>query len=146
VQSEETIRKLGVVDRELIEKRIHAMARLHSDGNLRGMLDLVADDIVFNVRGNWLTFPYTRPIRGKKQVAETMAMIAVQFQTLGSVIHELVIDGDRVAVRRTAKIRHRGTGKVGEVDIAGFIRFRDGLVVELTEIADSAVLAELDQS
>ncbi len=73
-------------------------------------------------------------------------MIAVQFENLGSVVHDLVIDGDRVAMRRTSIIRNRGTGSSAEVDIADFIRFRDGLVVELTEIADSVALARLSES
>ncbi|WP_374545120.1 nuclear transport factor 2 family protein [Rhodoblastus sp.] len=146
MQSDETLRNLGAVDRELIEKRIRAMARMHSDGNIRDLMAYVADDVIYNVKGNWMAFPYSRPIRGKEEVAQALAMIAVQFQNLGSVIHDLVIDGDRAAVRRTAMIRHRGTGKIGEIDVADFIRFRDGLVVELTEIADSAALADLDES
>ena len=119
---------------------------MRAAGDLRGMLELAAEDVVYNMRGNWAGFPYTRPVRGKKMVAEALAMIAVQFENLGSVVHDLVIDGDRVAVRRTAKIRHRGTGKVGEVDIADFVRFRDGLVVEFTEVADFMALAQLEDS
>ena len=146
MQSDETLRKLGVLDRELIEKRIHALLDMRAAGDLRGMLEHAAEDVVYNVRGNWAAFPYTRPVRGKKLVAEAIAMIAMQFENLGSVVHDLVIDGDRVAVRRTAKLRHRGTGKVGEVDIADFVRFRDGLVVEFTEVADSMALAQLEDS
>jgi ketosteroid isomerase-like protein len=146
VQSDETLRKLGVIDRELIERRVHALLEMRAAGNLRGMLDHAAEDIVYNVRGNWAAFPYTRPVHGKKLVAEALAMIGVQFENLGSVVHDLVIDGERVAIRRTATIRHRGTGKVGEVDIADFVRFRDGLVVEFTEVADSMALAQLDES
>jgi ketosteroid isomerase-like protein len=146
VQSDETLRKLGVLDRELIEKRVRALLEMRTAGDLRAMLDLAAEDIVYNVRGNWAAFPYTRPVHGKKLVADTLAMIAVQFENLGSVVHDFVIDGDRVALRRTAKIRHRGTGKVGEVDIADFVRFRDGLVVEFTEVADSMALAQLEDS
>jgi ketosteroid isomerase-like protein len=144
MQSEETGRDLAALDRELIVQRVHALARMRTDGNMRGLLAHVADDIVYNVRGNWMAFPYPRPIRGKKNVGEALAMIAVQFENLGSVLHDVIVDGNRVAVRRTATMRHRGTGKVGDVDIADFILFRGGLVAEFTEIADSMALAQLD--
>ncbi|WP_374545119.1 nuclear transport factor 2 family protein [Rhodoblastus sp.] len=146
MQSDDALRRLGAVDREMIEQRIRTMVRMHSDGNLHGLFDLVADEVVYNVRGGWITFPYAKPVRGKKDVAAAMAMISVRFENLGSVIHNLVIDGDRAAFLRTATIRHRGTGKTGDVDVVDFIRFRDGLVVEFTEIADSAALADLDES
>ncbi|MDI9849309.1 nuclear transport factor 2 family protein [Rhodoblastus sp. 17X3] len=146
MQSDETLRKLGALDRELIERRVHALLEMRATGNLRGMLEYAAEDIVYNVRGNWAAFPYTRPVRGKKLVAEALTMISVQFENLGSDVHDLIIDGDRAAMRRTARIRHRGTGKVGTVDIADFVRFRDGLVVEFTEVADSMALAQLEDS
>lgn len=145
MQSDDATRRLAALDRELIEQRIRAMARMHAEGDLNGLFSHVADDIVYYVQGNWMAFPYSKPIRGKKQVAQAMAMIAVPFETLGSVIHDVVIDGEKAAVRRTATVRHRGTGKIGEVDIADFIRFRDGLAAEFTEIADSAALAALDE-
>jgi ketosteroid isomerase-like protein len=85
-------------------------------------------------------------VSGKKMVAEALAMIVIQFEDLGSIVHDLVIDGNQVAIRRTVKLRHRGTGKVGEVDVADFVRFRDGLVVEFTEVADSMALAQLEES
>ncbi len=146
MQSEQALRKLGEVDRELIEQRLHMLLELRAKGELRAMLDFAAEDIVYNVRGNWMAFPYVKPIQGKKVVAEALMMIAVQFENLGSVVHDLVIDGDRVAMRRTSTIRNRGTGSSAEVDIADFIRFRDGLVVELTEIADAAALARMSES
>jgi ketosteroid isomerase-like protein len=146
LQSDETLRKLGALDRDLIERRVHALLEMRAAGDLRGMLDHAAEDIVYNVQGNWSAFPYTRPVRGKKLVAEALAMIAMQFENLGSVVHDLVIDGDRIALRRSAKLRHRGTGKVRDVEVADFLRFRDGLVVEFTEVVDSLALAQLEES
>jgi ketosteroid isomerase-like protein len=143
--STETLRKLGELDRALIEQRINTLLEMRAKGDLRGMLDFAAEDIVYNVRGNWMAFPYAKPIQGKKAVAEALMTIAIQFENLGSVVHELVIDGDRAAIRRSSKLRNRGTGRSADVDIADFVRFRDGLVVEVTEIADSAALARLSE-
>jgi ketosteroid isomerase-like protein len=144
VQSDETRRKLGELDRELTEQRIRAMARMHAEGDLDGLFAHVAEDVVFDLRGSSVAFPYPKAVRGKEQALRAVAMIAVHFEHLGSVIHDLIIDGEKVAVRRTATVRHRGTGKIGEVEIADFISLRDGLVYELVEIADSEAMAALE--
>ncbi len=62
MQSEQALRKLGEVDRELIEQRLHMLLELRAKGELRAMLDFAAEDIVYNVRGNWMAFPYVKPI------------------------------------------------------------------------------------
>jgi ketosteroid isomerase-like protein len=146
VQSDETLHKLGALDRELIEARVHAILERRAVGDVLGMLDFATDDIRINIKGDWAAFPYQRPVVGKKMVAEALSMIAIQYENLGSVVHELIIDGDRVAMRRTAGIRHRGTGKAAEIEIADFLRFRDGLVADFFEIIDTAALARLDDT
>ncbi|WP_298357732.1 nuclear transport factor 2 family protein [Rhodoblastus sp.] len=143
MQSEQALRKLGEVDRELIEQRLHKLLELRAKGDWRGMIEFAAEDIVFEFRGDWTAFPHSKPIHGKKALGEALMSVVIQFENLGSVVNDMVIDGDRVALRRTAKIRNRGTGRCAEVNFADFLRFRDGLIVEFAEIADSAELARL---
>jgi ketosteroid isomerase-like protein len=145
VQSEQALHKLGAVDRDLIVQRISKLLELRAKGELRAMLEFAAEDIVFELRGDWTAFPYSQPVRGKKALAEALTRVVIQFENLGSVVHDMVIDGDRVAIRRSAQIRNRGTGACAEVNFADFIRFRDGLVVEFTEIADSSALAGIGE-
>ncbi len=140
MQSEQALRKLGEVDREPIEQRLHMQLELRAKGDWRGWLEFAAEDITFDIRGNWAVFPYKRPIHGKKALSEALTTV-VQFENLGWVIKDLVIDGDRVALRRIVKVRNHGTGRVVELDVAEFLRFRDGLVVEFTLIADWAALS-----
>lgn len=133
-------------DRDLMEQRIRALLKMREDGDLAGLLSLAAPDIIYDIRGNWSAFPFSEPVRGKEMTAQALMMIAVHCENLGNVLHDIVIDGDQVALRRTATIRHRGTGKVGAVEISDFVRFRDGLVVELVESADPVALAWLESS
>jgi ketosteroid isomerase-like protein len=144
VQTEQERRKLGELDRELIEQRVRLLFDLRKSGHLKHALDFVAEDISFSAKGTWSAFPYTQPVRGKQAFGEALATIAIQYENLGSVIHDLFIDGECVAVRRTATLRHRGTGKVGDVDLADFLTFRDGLLAEFNEIVDAMALAQLD--
>ncbi len=146
MQSEETLHKLGVLDRELIEHRIRTIFERRAKGDASGIIEYAAEDIHYNVRGGWTLYPFSRPARGKALVAHMLATIETMYDNLDSIIHELVIDGDRAAVHRTATLRNRGTGEVISIDVCDFVRFRDGLVVEFSEYPDSAALAKLDRS
>jgi ketosteroid isomerase-like protein len=145
LQSEETLRKLGDLDRELIEHRIRTIFERRALGDTPGIIEYAAEDILYDVRGGWTLYPFSRPARGKAIAAQMLATIESMYENLGSTIHELVIDSDRAAVHRTSKLRNRGTGAVVSIDVCDFLRFRDGLVVEFAEYPDSAALAKLDR-
>ncbi len=145
MQSLEDLTKIAHVDRELIETRIHRLCDMRSADDLRGILDYAAEDIVYEARGHWMSFPFQGSVKGKAQVAKALMSIATQFENLGSTVRKIVIDGEQVAVWRTSRLRHRGTGKAANIEVADFLRFRDGLVVEFLEIADSTSLAQLDE-
>lgn len=72
MRSKETLNALAEVDRQLIETRVRRLLELRAENNLRAMLDYVADDIVFEVRGGWMALPYSGPVKGKANVAKAM--------------------------------------------------------------------------
>ncbi len=144
MQSEEASRKLGQLDRELIERRIRSLLERRAAGDIRGMLEYFADDVVYDVKGSWTLFPYVSRRCGKSALAEMLRALHVNYENLGSEIHEIAIDGDRAAVHRTSALRHRGAGVVFNVGICNFLRFRDGLVVAISEYPDSAAMARLE--
>jgi ketosteroid isomerase-like protein len=144
LQSDGTLRRLGALDREMIEHRVRTIFERRAERDLRGILEYAAEDIVYNVQGNWTLYPFSRPARGKAIFAQMMAMVDAMYENLGSTIHELVIDGERVALHRTSKMRNRGTGAIIAIDVCDFLRFRDGLVIEFSEYPDSAAIARLD--
>jgi ketosteroid isomerase-like protein len=145
VQSETTLNALAQVDREIIESRVRRIFEEGLENHPRAMLDFVAEDIVYHVGGSWMAFPCAGPVRGKANVARAFMSMATQYENMESTLHTVVIDGEQVAVRRTARIRHRGTNRVANVNVAHFLRFRDGLIVSMSEVADTIVLACLDE-
>jgi len=84
------------------------------------------------------------PRAGKEACAEMMRAVYIAYENLGTIIRHVVIDGDRAAVSRTTQLRNRGTGRVADVEIWDYIRFRDGLVVEFSEYPDTLAIASLD--
>jgi ketosteroid isomerase-like protein len=143
MQSDETLHRLGALDREMIEHRIQTIFERRAEGDLPGIMDYAADDIVYSTRGLWTLYPFSQPVRSKALVGQMLAMIEVMYENFGSTIHELVIDGDRAALHRTSRMRNRGTGALLSVDVCDFMRFRDGMVIEFSEYPDSAAIARL---
>ena len=144
MQSDDALTKLGALDREMIEHRVRTIFERRAAGDLPGIVEYAAEDIFYNVQGNWTLYPFSRSARGKALLVQWLAVIEAMYENLGSTIHELVIDGERVALHRTSRMRNRGTGEVRSVDICDFLRFRDGLVIEFAEYPDSAAIARLD--
>jgi ketosteroid isomerase-like protein len=145
MQSLQNLALIAGVDRELFETRIQSMLDLCARGNLDAIVDYFAEDVSYQMIGNWSMFPYAGPVRGKAATKHALAGIFTHFQSLGSTIHDIVVDGDRVAVRRTTVLRNLGTGRSDGIAVVDFLRFRDGLVTELTELLDSLAMARLEE-
>jgi len=146
MQSPEDLALIAAVDRELIETRLHAYLDLQTSGaDLARLMADFAEDVDFELVGNWSLFPQAGRLRGKDALAQALTTIYTTVENLGSRLHDLVIDGDRVALRRTTRLRSYGTGRVGDVMIADFFRVANGLVVEFTEIVDSLAIAQLEE-
>lgn len=67
----------------------------------------------------------------------------IDFEQVGCTTPEMVVDGTGVAARRTVEWRHRGTGRRGIVELADFVRFEKGLIVEIVEFRDSVALLQM---
>ncbi|MCW2273184.1 hypothetical protein GJ654_03620 [Rhodoblastus acidophilus] len=145
MQSLHVLTRIPTVDRGFIESRLQAINDRLVARDLPGLLALFSDDVVFELIGNWSIFPSARRARGKEAWARALTTIYTELQNLGSTAHDVVIDGDSVALRRTTRLRNYGTGRVGDVEIADFLRFRDGLIVEIIEIVDSLAIARLEE-
>lgn len=61
MQSEDSLRKLGVLDRELIEHRIRTIFERRAQGDMPGIIEYAAEDIHFHVQGDWTLYPFSRP-------------------------------------------------------------------------------------
>ncbi len=138
MQSLETSRRLNEVDRELIASRLKAIFARRAAGDIDGMLDFVAPDIVCFPETTWRHARYPRRIVGKEAVREAFWQRHINYVNLDTTVHRLLIDGDQAAVHRTTTIRERGSGVTHTFDSVDFFRFRDGLVVEFCELPDGS--------
>ena len=141
MQSQELLRELGALDREMIEHRVRLLIDRRADSDVEGMLDYAAPDIVCRSLGSWRFAMFPKPVVGKTAVAEAYRMLNIKYENLGTMVHEFLIDGDRVALHRTTTVRNRGTSEVFTFDVVNFVRFREGLIVEFSEYPDAGAAA-----
>ena len=132
----ETLRRIGVIDRDLIEQRIRRLYDCWAHGDVEAMIEYLAPDVVFPALGFWTGMK--SPIYGRNQAIRAMRQWGETFENITSVLHEIVIDGDRAVVHRTGVGRLRNSGRRYQCDFIDFFRFRDGLIVEYSDYPDAA--------
>jgi ketosteroid isomerase-like protein len=143
VQSPYVSRELSNVDRELIEARLSKVLDLCAHGDATGVAEYFTEDVVY-VGGTWRVYPLSARREGRKACMEMLRAFYIAYESLGSKVQQVTIDGDRVAVMRMTRFRNRGTGKTADVPICTFLRLRDGLVAEYAEFPDTAAVGTLD--
>ena len=138
MQTLETTRRLGEVDRELIKNVLEALYTCRAAGDIEGMVSYMAEDVVCFPDTTWGFARYPRRIVGREAVREAFLQRHINYVYLEMAAHRTLIDGDQAAVHRTTTLCERGSGVAYTFDIVGFFRFRDGLVTEMSELPDGS--------
>ncbi len=136
MQTVETTKRLSELDREHILNVVKSVFARRSAGDISGMLEFVADDIICFPNSTWGYARFPRRIVGKEAVREAFQQRHINYVNVDSVVHRLLIDADQVALHRTTTIRERGSGVAYTFDSVDFFKFRDGLIVEFAEFPD----------
>lgn len=138
MQTLETARRLGELDRELILDLIGKFFARQATGDIDGMLELVAPDIVCFPNTSWRHARYPRRIVGKDAMREALRQRHINYELLETVVHRTLIDGDQAAVHCTTTMRERGGGASYTFDSVDFLRFRDGHITEFCALPDGS--------
>jgi ketosteroid isomerase-like protein len=129
------------LDREEIARRIASMGNFSGRGPDVALLRLLCSpDVVCEFVGERSAIAYAGRHRGIESLTRIVRTIDVEFEQLGQAAPQIVVEGCGAAALRTVEWRHRGTGRRGLVELADFVRFENGLIVELVEFRDSVAL------
>ena len=124
-----------------VEKLLQAFQRWHDTRgkNVAEWVDLMADDVEMrSVADGAPGMTFSAPRKGKAAAHGYFAALDAEWEMLHYTVHDLIADGDRVAVFGVCAYRNRKTGKTAETHVANRWRFRDGLAVEFFELYDTA--------
>ncbi len=132
------------LDRAEIERRARLLLAAATIGpDLATVRSLCATDVICEFIGDRLRIPYAGRHVGIEALLHVIRTTAVDFQQSNLEIRELLIDGGKVAGRRAVDWRHYGSGRHGRVELAGFIHFEKGLIIETVEYRDSIAVLDM---
>ena len=107
--------------------------------NVRAWLDLIADDACFrSLAGGAAGMEFTRARCGRNEIASYFEEMTAEWEMISFTPEDFIAQADRVAAVGSCAWRSRKTGKVAESAMAHFFTFRDGKVVDVLELFDTA--------
>jgi ketosteroid isomerase-like protein len=99
------------------------------------------DDVDWIIYGPVQVFPFAGHRRGRIAVLEALGGIARDY-LLERYEPRIVVEGERAAVMSDVAFKQRSTGRTVTSQLANFLRFRNGKLVEFREFANSFDLVE----
>ncbi len=138
-QSACSVGALELRDRNEDALRAFWLRRFSGDG--AALSGHFTEDCELNLIGDSTTVPFARYHMGREAVSQLIDQIEMEFEFTGVSVKEVLVEGDRAAVQWFADVRHRGTGARGRVEAFDHVVMRDGQVMSLTEVFDTAAAA-----
>ena len=143
MQSLESLGLLASIDRDLLEQRAVALLARLADHDIEQAMTYFTACATVVLGRDRRAMPYFGAYQGPEAIRRAFRGVEIEYDILRQEITDIVIDQDRVVTRRVCRMRHRGTGKVMNVDFCDWMRFQDGLVCELSLSPESSQLEEL---
>jgi hypothetical protein len=143
MQSFETLRILASIDRDLLEQRTIRLLECLADHDIDEALTFMAPHATVTLGRDRRAMPYFGSYEGAEGIRRALREIEIEYVVISQDILEIAIDRDRVVTRRVCRMRHRGTGKVSNVEFCDWLQFQDGYVSELRLAPDTLPLVEL---
>ena len=140
-----TARKTSIFLPETANGRTRELviATLESRADPAKCVEYFHEDAVFYVLGRLCDYPASGVFRGREQILGHFRQIDSEVECSERKILNLVVEGDKVGVRRSVVVRHHGTAAVSQLIFADFVKFRGEKIAEVFEYADTAWLKRL---
>jgi ketosteroid isomerase-like protein len=121
----------------MLRERLFALCEAYEAGRLDEVLESFADDVDFVSYAPVDVFPFLGRRRGRTEVAETMRAARKHYELLTYQPISVVASEDDAAAIVLVRLKQRATGRIIQLFVAVFVRFRDGRIVEFREFMDS---------
>jgi ketosteroid isomerase-like protein len=127
------------MDRSEIEGLVKKLYAARVDGDIDALSQLFAENATFQIAGSPEYSMLASLAEGYETVISLMRTITDTFSLSDVAILDLLVDGNKAAVRWRATVHVMTTGQTVTTDIAAFIEVADGKVVSLIEFVDTAL-------
>ncbi len=102
-----------------------------------------AEDGFMRIVADSRLVPEAGPLRGRAAIAKGLRQWCSRYEYVDGLVVDVIADFDIAVTRRQLTLRCIATGSVADFDVADFVRFRNGEIVELAQFIDTASLAVL---
>lgn len=117
-------------------RRVEQLVHDRMSGDIAATTRHFVEDVELNYNcGKIGLFPAGQ-WRGRDALRENLRRTDIEYEPLDSEILSIIVEGDRTALRWVSGWRHRATGRAYQMDMAHFLRWRNGLVSEMNEFVD----------
>jgi ketosteroid isomerase-like protein len=130
-------------DRQALENLLEELYAARVGGDLEVLRKLFAADASFEVAGSSEASPMPTLIKGKAGIMALMQGMIGAFELSDFTILEMLIDGERAAVRWQATMHHTRSGQVFASELADFITTANGEVTSFVEFLDTALASKI---
>jgi ketosteroid isomerase-like protein len=103
---------------------------------------MIDEDIDWIIYGPVQVFPFAGQRHGRTAVLEALGGIAQDYLLERYDPRIIIVEGDRAAVMSDVAFQQRSTGRTVSTQLANFLRFRNGKLIEFREFSNSFDLVE----
>jgi uncharacterized protein len=133
---------VGGMSSEQLRARLYDLYHAFGKGNLAFVLNSFDPNAEFISYAPREIIPFLGRQHGSAAIAETMKQAHADFEHLSYQPIFMVVEKQDAAVILMARLRQRSTSRIVTLMIAHFLRFDNGLIVELREFMDSFDLVQ----
>jgi ketosteroid isomerase-like protein len=129
---------------ERLVTHIYAVRKLNDAAKAAG---LFAPDAVFELAGSAGPGRIAARVQGHVGMSDMMGALVNAWEWLDHEVSDLVIDGNRAAIRYKTRQRFIPTNQVVVTDLFDLVTFNDaGKIVHMVEFCDTALASDLIQT
>lgn len=123
-------------DCDEIRRRVYDLLKQRMAGDAPAVLSYFGAAVEISYNGSAVGYFPQGHWRGRDALRENLRRTDIEYEPLDAEVRALLVDGDHTALHFTAGWRHRATSRVYDMDMAYFLRWRNGKIVRMHEFID----------
>jgi ketosteroid isomerase-like protein len=123
-------------ERRKLRRNVFEITRLRMAGEIDEMLRYFAPNVIVRYHATKEGLFLPGVLHGRDALKENIRLTDVDYEPLGGEVLDILVDGSTTVVRWRNSWRHRNSGQTSTLDMAHFLSWRDGMVVEVFEYLD----------
>ena len=119
-----------------LRRRVSEMTKYRMSGQIELMLQYFVPEVIVHCHSTKEGLFLPGVLRGRDALRENIRRIDAEYEPIDAEVLDILVEKANTAVRWRNAWRHRGSGYPRALDMAHFLRWKDGLVTEMFEYLD----------